>query len=315
MRKFLSILICGILLIGLTGCGNDEKKKNVHVPENINKLENKNEETQNKTDNEINIEDIFFKVIDGNKNYYNEENKEVAFADYLKTYLENSDVTLKYSLINMDNLNYDEMILTLDDQQTNLIFHYENDNVYGYEVNFRYLKNIKTDGSYATSDSAFHSTIETSKFNKNERTNNIIAEYNYGKSITINGNNATEKEYNDYYDEWNEKENVKFKIYKKYEKKINKDKLLSVGSHTLKYGTYYLKLTDGTLATDNSGTIILNKNGSCAYYEGWADMECSSYYVKDKSICLKTRSSEFCFIVPKNNQIENKTGNIFVFSK
>ena len=33
-------------------------------------------------------------------------------------------------------------------------------------------------------------------------------------------------------------------------------------------GTYYMALTDGSLAKDGTGTVILNKDKSCTYYYG-----------------------------------------------
>lgn len=53
-------------------------------------------------------------------------------------------------------------------------------------------------------------------------------------------------------------------------------------------GTYYLALTDGSLAKDGSGTIILNADGTCTYYYGWSDFGCISYTVYDHLITLKT---------------------------
>ena len=70
-------------------------------------------------------------------------------------------------------------------------------------------------------------------------------------------------------------------------------------------GTYYLALTDGSLAKDGSGTIIINSNGSCTYYSGWSDFGCQSYTTNDHVICLKTTesSSNICF----NLTVDNKT--------
>lgn len=53
-------------------------------------------------------------------------------------------------------------------------------------------------------------------------------------------------------------------------------------------GTYYLVLTDGTLAKDGSGTITLNADGTCEYYYGWSNFGCVSYTVNDHLITLKT---------------------------
>lgn len=70
-------------------------------------------------------------------------------------------------------------------------------------------------------------------------------------------------------------------------------------------GTYYLALTDGSLAKDGSGTITLNSDGSCSYYSGWSDLMCQSYSVNDHLICLKTgeSSSDICFTLTVDNKM------------
>ena len=56
-------------------------------------------------------------------------------------------------------------------------------------------------------------------------------------------------------------------------------------------GTYYMILVDGSLADDGTGTIILNKDKSCTYIYGQANMGCSSYDVNDHLITLKVSES------------------------
>lgn len=70
-------------------------------------------------------------------------------------------------------------------------------------------------------------------------------------------------------------------------------------------GTYYLALTDGSLAKDGSGTVILNSDGSCNYYSGWSDFMCQSYSVNDHVICLKTQesTSDICFTLTADNKM------------
>lgn len=69
-------------------------------------------------------------------------------------------------------------------------------------------------------------------------------------------------------------------------------------------GTYYLALTDGSLAKDGSGTVIINSDGSCSYYSGWSDFRCKSYTTNDHVICLKTEesSSDICFTLTVDNK-------------
>ncbi len=70
-------------------------------------------------------------------------------------------------------------------------------------------------------------------------------------------------------------------------------------------GTYYLVLTDGTLAKDGSGTITLNADGTCEYYYGWSNFGCISYTVNDHLITLKTteNSSDIYLTLDVNNKI------------
>lgn len=70
-------------------------------------------------------------------------------------------------------------------------------------------------------------------------------------------------------------------------------------------GTYYLALTDGSLAKDGSGTVTINSNGSCSYISGWSDFRCKSYYTNDHVICLKTEESsgDICFTLAVDNKM------------
>ncbi len=70
-------------------------------------------------------------------------------------------------------------------------------------------------------------------------------------------------------------------------------------------GTYYMALTDGSLAKDGTGTVILNKDKSCAYYYGWSDFGCKSFSVVDHLICLKTTESQedICLTLVSTNDM------------
>ena len=70
-------------------------------------------------------------------------------------------------------------------------------------------------------------------------------------------------------------------------------------------GTYYMALTDGSLAKDGTGTVILNKDKSCTYYYGWSDFGCKSFSVVDHLICLKTTESQedICLTLVSTNDM------------
>ena len=70
-------------------------------------------------------------------------------------------------------------------------------------------------------------------------------------------------------------------------------------------GTYYMALTDGTLAKDGTGTVILNQDKSCTYYYGQANYGCNSFTVNDHLICLQVSesSSDICLTLTVTNDM------------
>ena len=63
-----------------------------------------------------------------------------------------------------------------------------------------------------------------------------------------------------------------------------------------------MELTDGTIVTDGSGTIILNSDNTCSYYSGWSDMVCTSYTVSNNNVCLNLQETggNKCFTLNGN---------------
>ena len=69
-------------------------------------------------------------------------------------------------------------------------------------------------------------------------------------------------------------------------------------------GTYYMVLTDGSLAEDGTGTIILNNDMSCTYIYGQSNMGCTSYSINDHVITLKVseQSSDIVLVLEADHK-------------
>ena len=69
-------------------------------------------------------------------------------------------------------------------------------------------------------------------------------------------------------------------------------------------GTYYMVLTDGSLAEDGTGTIILNQDMTCTYIYGQSNMGCTSYSVNDHVITLKVseQSSDVILVLEADHK-------------
>lgn len=69
-------------------------------------------------------------------------------------------------------------------------------------------------------------------------------------------------------------------------------------------GTYYMVLTDGSLAEDGTGTIILNQDMTCTYIYGQSNIGCTSYSVNDHVITLKVseQSSDVILVLEADHK-------------
>ena len=98
MKRIIYSLIV-VLIISLTiGCGS---KKEV-----IKKVENKKE---------VDYKSIYMEVLEGKRNFINEDDKEITFNDYLNTEKGNMDsAKVTYTYIDFDNkdsIKHEEMLL------------------------------------------------------------------------------------------------------------------------------------------------------------------------------------------------------------
>ena len=208
-NKILTIIFVCILLsvnITLTGCGNSNEKMN-------------EEATQTNIINEVNVEEIYFQVLDEQRSYITRNGSEEYISDYAKEIISDGNINASYAILNMDvdSQNDKEMVVLLESSGDGkyLILNYEDDGlVYGFKKEYREMLNLKTDGTYKISGGAADTKIIKSTFNKNQIFDNIVAGVENGK-YTFNNNSLNSKEdFEKCMEEFDSKEAVKFTLYK-----------------------------------------------------------------------------------------------------
>lgn len=300
MKKVLVSFILIIMIITVNGCGT-------------NKVDN--------NDNDNELKDIYFEVLNGKRKYIDSEGNSLSFTDnYLSKFKEyDKNIEISYTMVDVSNKidkkNIEEMIILVEaNDGFYLVLSYdkEDDKVYGLEENYRTMTSIKKDGLFMASSGANDTLI--GQFNIKER---IIVGLTVGSSdgYFIDSKQVSEKEYNDYLDEFNKKENVTFTKYKTIKGKNNKDitnETITNKTTADNYyvGTYYMVLSDGSVADDGSGSIVLNEDKSCIYISGQANMGCISYTVNDHLITLKlSESNDTSFTLDSDNKILISSNN------
>ena len=190
-NKTLAIIIfVGILLavnITLTGCGNSNEKT-------------EEETTQNNIINEVNVEEIYFQVLDEQRSYITKNGSEEYISDYAKELISDGNLAVSYAILNMDidSQNDKEMVVLLESSGDGkyLILNYEDDGlVYGFKKEYREMLNLKADGTYKISGGAADTKIIKSTFNKNQIFDNIVAgvengEYTFNNTDNTNVNSS-----------------------------------------------------------------------------------------------------------------------------
>ena len=208
-NKILTIIFVCILLsvnITLTGCGNSNEKMN-------------EEATQTNIINEVNVEEIYFQVLDEQRSYITRNGSEEYISDYAKEIISDGNINASYAILNMDvdSQNDKEMVVLLESNGDGkyLILNYEDDGlVYGFKKEYREMLNLKTDGTYKISGGAADTKIIKSTFNKNQIFDNIVAGVENGKYTFNNNSLNSEEDFKKCIEEFDSKEAVKFTLYK-----------------------------------------------------------------------------------------------------
>ena len=297
MKKIWVIVNVCLILI-LSACGSKEIVKD---------KSQKDEEEKEQLD----LKQIYLDIVDSKKEYVDKDNNKQYALDYYKS-LQYGPVNLAYKLIDLDGDKTEEMVVAIDStDRFYLVLHYEEGVVYGFYNVARGMAALREDGTYVASGGADYNYYLKAKFNKNKMEEIILAKREEDKCY-IDEKETTEEEYQEYVEQFEKKEMVNFTQYKVLnvgDDIVGQKKLFTTGSKSLEYGTYYLELEDGSLATDNSGIITINEDGTCFMAEGWSNMGCQSFYAKDNGICFKTSemAQDKCFTIDNNKMLDDYT--------
>ena len=168
-----------------------------------------------------NTGNILSDVMNNKITLVNEENKSVLFKD-LKLNEEETIEVGEYAYTDVDNDGDNELvILTTAYSGEYVILHYNktDEKVYGYVLSSRAFKDLKTDGSFESSGSAYETEVNKIKFNDNkiEYVNLSSSDYRNNK-FTINNKAVSKEEFESFINDWNKKESVTWTIVKESEK-------------------------------------------------------------------------------------------------
>lgn len=245
-NKILTIIIFASTLLAVnitfTGCGNSNEK----IAE---------EAVQNNVINEVNVEEIYFQVLDGQRSYITRNGNEEYISDYAKEIISDGNIDVSYAILNMDvdSKNDKEMVVLLESSGDGkyLILNYEDDGlVYGFKKEYREMLNLKTDGTYKISGGAADTKIIQSTFNKDQIFDNIVAGVENDKYTFNNNSLNSEEDFKKCMEEFDSKEAVKFTLYKEI--------IIENDTSTTNNQTNNTNVNNSEISKDIEGTFRVN---------------------------------------------------------
>ncbi len=291
-KRIISVLLIMLMLIvmlfTLSGCGNDNPKEK--------SKDDESEQATNNEDKKETAKDLYFKVLNNEIKYINEQNDEVFFSEYMKN-LENTSnnakTKIEYVLFDLDSDSENEMIIRVESYDGfYLILNYEDGKVYGFEDVIRGMLQIKTDGIYVGSGGATATAYMKCEFDKNKRIVKTLAEQD-GYNWKVNNQEVDNAQYLEFVVEFNEKEDVEFTTFdENYNYNSNNSNSNNDSKNTFKEGTYIMTKPSlvGTDAEGYNTTITFN-NGKVSYLESyWGNKKNGEYTVKDSTLIVKYTS-------------------------
>lgn len=154
---------------------------------------------------------ILENVLNSKKEFItNEEGKA-----FLKDFTSYGNV-IKYAFVDMNIDGEDEMIVELDGKdEMCILFHYDGSDVYGYAINRSRLSEIKTDGTYSTTETGAVSGVCQMEFDDNEHQyiETKVASNDNG-NYTLYGKVATQTEYDELISNQNSKQDIVWNDFK-----------------------------------------------------------------------------------------------------
>jgi len=155
-KIIISALLLLLLSITITACSNSSGSK----------IESS--KTQALSGNNMKLAmEAYMTVLQNKAEFYSPDNKKKV---YLNDFLTNEELfgtqfkVTRFTVLDMDGDKIPEVVLELKKDDFYEVLHYMNDEVYGYIRSYRQLENIKFDGTFGWSNSAFNDGIGKLKF-------------------------------------------------------------------------------------------------------------------------------------------------------
>lgn len=297
MKKYKYLLV--ILLVCtlfVAGCGKEQEKVVEEKPQ------------------KVDSETVYLDVLNSERSYQEysmkgEDNLVEQGSTKVSDYYDKlgTSNSFRFAFVDLDQDKEKELVLELNEEVLVLKYVEEQEKVNGFIFDYRAMSQIHKNGVYQGSGGAAITTIYQLHFEDGMLIEEEIASTSDGKYY-VDGEEVNSSEYEtELAQSFTSSPEVSWQLYD-ISTPVTKENLgngFQVGNVNLPFGSYYLELADGTLATDGTGTITISEDGICNYVDGMANMECLSYYAgnldDNAMLCLKLAGSQdSCFEASEN---------------
>lgn len=179
LRVLLFVALLGVFCCGITACGLRSGSPSEGNDSQI--LENDFSSTDSPADETLNIYQKYKSILADNESYFSVENGEsMTLAQSLELSEEENLYVSQFALVDFDHDQIPELILEKTIGESN-VFGYEvlrqnGEDIYGYSFTYRSFTDLKIDGTFAVSSSAYDYGIGELEFSGDTATVRRIAE-------------------------------------------------------------------------------------------------------------------------------------------
>ncbi len=183
MKKFISFMLLVVLSVYLCACSDVTENNNLH-------------------------DEQMMAVLNSEIRFVSEDGEKVLLKDFVWGSDENTEffaTPSEYSFVDFDNDGVEELVVDITPNQVYyMIFHKNNDNIYGFLIGRRALQSIKEDGSFVQTGGAFTNYYCRMEFEgESYKIVNTAIKDEIAGIYEIDGNKSTIDAVNKYIDNWN----------------------------------------------------------------------------------------------------------------
>ena len=278
MRKIIYLLVSFAIIFAFVACSNSKPNEN---------------------------DKILTAVLENQKTFITDAGKAVYLKDF---YINDGNAAnaihaepVEYVFVDFDGDSNSELVVNISlDYGYYLVLHYNGQDVFGYEFGVRALQALKTDGSFMGSNGAASNYYCKLSFDENRRNVTYTAIKDSAMSkFELAGKECSIEELNEYINDWNLKESVKWIKCSKADNsdknpteddissddipegstsaKVNLDNYVSVefeGNNLAGYGS--VKLDKEKFLLDHIGNISFNQENLPVYRELYGNTDTSA---------------------------------------